>query len=592
MKQYKIVVSLCKEVQQYNIQETDDVKAIRQLLEMVPTTDILTVTKALASNGDYNVITDNDTEIVVTFRIGSKAVRLMQAKDIDVDNPKSYGATKRAASSAADAKRYTPDPDMTVDLQRYLMALAIVDKDEWKELNKRKEAVRVKREDLQTADLNKESRKVKRAQLRKDTNKYNLYCAKFFLNLRDTIREDYWLLKTPVQREQIRNASLKAHSAEDQDFLNNLNIVKDNWWLRWNSSSLAKDYFQHYLIDQTAAEHAWALVDEDVFVVTDKKRRVVFANLENAGELLFGKKAMEVLIRCLDMWKFFSPIPAPESCRHVVDNHIRRQHPELDPSAVTIEHLANAVMAVAHYGCWSHRLDPHGENIMRTRDTRFGRTPLADYPHAVFPEFAKAALGMASKITRFLTKPLDPEYYKDCVKIFQNLPELARLSTDEEDFISLFAFGVNGYTQRHRDVKDIGGGLAGLFSTGDYQGKVKNVLHTSPSKNYNTNAHFVFTQAPIFACQSLVSRCPTSPEHVPSYAEQTWTTWSATSQARGTSSSPPTTRAAASMPSARWATPGPSPFQPPSPRVTRHRSETSAVGQTHQMRLWTLTLTS
>lgn len=463
-------------------------KAIRQLLETVPTTDILAVAKALANNGHYNIIADNDTEIVVTFRVGSKAVRLMQAKDVDVDNPKSYGATKRAASSAADAKRCTPDPAMTVELQQYLMALAIVDRDEWKELNKRKEAIRVKREDLQTEDLNKELRKEKRIQLYKDTNKYNNHCARFFLNLRDAIREDYWLLKTPVQREQIRTASQQAHSAGEQEFSSNLNTVKENWRPRWNSSRLAKDYFHHYLIDQTAAEHAWALVEEDVFVVTDKKHRVIFANLENAGELLFGKKAMEVLIRCLDMWKFFSPIPAPESCRHVVDNHIRRQHPELDPSAVTIEHLANAVMAVAHYGCWSHRLDPHGENIMRTRDTRFGRTPLADYPHAVFPDFAKAALGMASKITRFLTKPLDPEYYKDCVKIFQNLPELARLSTDDEDFISLFAFGVNGYTQRHRDVKDIGGGLAGLFSTGDYQGKIKDVLHTSPSKNSKTDS--------------------------------------------------------------------------------------------------------
>lgn len=469
-------------MQQYNIEETDDVKAIRRLLEKVPTTDILAVAKALANNGDYNVIADNNTEIVVTFRIGSKTVRLMQAKDIDVDDPKSYGATKRAASSAADAKRYTPDPAMTVELQQYLMALAIVDKDEWKELNKRKEAIRVKREDLQTADLNKELRKEKRVQLHKDTNKYNNHCVKFFLNLRDTIREDYWLLKTPVQREQIRKASQEAHSAWDQEFSSNLNTVKENWRPRWNSSRLAKDYFHHYLIDQTAAEHAWALVEEDVFVVTDKKRRVVFANLENAGELLFGKTAMQVLIRCLDMWKFFSPIPAPESCRHVVDNHIRRQHPELDPSAVTIEHLANAVMAVAHYGCWSHKFDPHGRNVMSTRDTRFGRTPLAEYPHIVFPEFAKAALGMASKITRFLTKPLDPEYYKDCVKMFQNLPELARLSTDDEDFISLFAFGVNGYTQRHRDVKDIGGGLAGLFSTGDYQGKIKDVLHTYPLK--------------------------------------------------------------------------------------------------------------
>lgn len=464
---------------------------------MVPTTDVVAVAKALAEDGDYKTLADNDTEIVVTFRIRSKAVRLMQAKDVDVDDPKSYGTTKRAASSAAEAKQYTPDPPMTVELQQYLMALAIVEKDEWKELNKRKEAISLKQEELQTADLGEESRKKKTTHLRKDTNKYNNHCAKFFLNLRDAIREDYWLLKTPVQREQIRNASQAADLAEDQGFCSNLDTIKEHWRPHWNSPRLAKDFFHHYLIDQTAAEHAWTLVEEDVFIITDKKRQVVFANLEKAGEVLFGKEAMEVLIRCLDMWKFFSPLPAPESCRHVVDNFIRRQHPELDPSAVTVEHLANAVMAVAHYGCWSHKLDPHGKKIMRTMDAKFGRSPLAEYPNAVFPDFAKAALGMASKITRFLTKPLDPEYYQDCVKIFQNLPELARLSTDEEDFISLFAFGVNGYTQRHRDVKDIGGGLAGLFSTGDYQGKklTKTSCILSLSKNFKTNVNLFFKGA-------------------------------------------------------------------------------------------------
>lgn len=582
----RIVVSLCEKVQQYNIKETDDVKAIRKLLEMVPTTDVLAIAKALAKHGDYKVLADNENEIVVTFRVGSKAVRLMQAKDVDVDDPKSYGATKRAASSAAEAKQYTPDPPMTAELQQHLMALAIVDKDEWKELKKRQESIRLKREELQTADLDKESSKKKRIQLHKDTNKYNNHCAKFFLNLRDAIREDYWLLQTPIQREQIRNASQVADLTGDQNFSSNLKTVKENWRPHWNSSRLAKDFFHHYLIDQTAAEKAWTLIEEDVFVVTDKKHQVVFANLENGGELLFGKEAMEVLIRCLDMWKFFSPLPAPESCRHVVDNFIRRQHPELDPSAVTIEHLANAAMAVAHYGCWAHKLDPHGESITRTLDARFGRTPVVEYPAAVFPGFAKAALGMASKITRFLVKPLDPEYYKDCVKIFQNLPELARVSTDEEDFISLFAFGVNGYTQRHRDVKDISGGLAGLFSTGDYEGKNKDVLHTL-SRNLILML-ILSSKVRTFACLSSVSRCPTSPEHAPSFAAATWTTWSATSKAPGTSSSPPTTRAAASMPSARWATPGPGPFRPPRTRVTRPRAKTNAGGQT---RRWTSTLT-
>lgn len=222
------MVSLCKKVQQYKIQETNDVKAIRKLLEMIPTTDVPAVARALAEKGDYNVLADNNNEIVVTFRLGSKDVRLMQAKDVDVGDPKSYGATKRAASSAAEAKRYTPDSPMTVELQQYLMALAIVDKDEWNDLKKRQETIRLKREDLQAANLDKESSRERRIQLRKDTNKYNNHCARFFLKLRDAIREDYWLLKTPAQREQIRNASQAAGLLKDQGFSSNPNAVKEN----------------------------------------------------------------------------------------------------------------------------------------------------------------------------------------------------------------------------------------------------------------------------------------------------------------------------------------------------------------------------
>jgi hypothetical protein len=34
--------------------------------------------------------------------------------------------------------------------------------------------------------------------------------------------------------------------------------------------------------------------------------------------------------------------------------------------------------------------------------------------------------------------------------------------------LSLFAFGVNSYTQRHKDSKDIVGGLAGPVTLGHY----------------------------------------------------------------------------------------------------------------------------
>ena len=73
---------------------------------------------------------------------------------------------------------------------------------------------------------------------------------------------------------------------------------------------------------------------------------------------------------------------------------------------------------------------------------------------------------------RFLIKPLDEEYYTECVKIFEQLPQSAQLRTDSEgDWISLFALGINGYTQRYSDVGDIQGGLAGLFTLGRYKGE-------------------------------------------------------------------------------------------------------------------------
>ena len=46
----------------------------------------------------------------------------------------------------------------------------------------------------------------------------------------------------------------------------------------------------------------------------------------------------------------------------------------------------------------------------------------------LLPRFARAVFGKTSSIIRFLVHPLDEEYYKECVEIFENLPEDARLS--------------------------------------------------------------------------------------------------------------------------------------------------------------------
>ncbi|ROW14238.1 hypothetical protein VPNG_04237 [Cytospora leucostoma] len=468
-----ILKRLCEKLQAYKVQDTGDVRAIRELLEMVPTTDIETIASETADNGRYEVLKNNDTEEIVIFQVRSKTVRLMQAKDIDVEKPKSYRETRRAALSAAKAKQLTPDPSMTIDLQQYLMSEELVDNNDWLDLKEREQSIKSRKEGI-VGDGKAEGKANSKmsVQLRKEEVRYKKEVARLFKRLRATIKEQYWLHKTPLQRAQCRTASLTASESQDAVLQDNLSTVKKNWQPKWSKIWLDSDFFHHYLIDQTAAKHAWDLVEEDVFIATDKNRRVIFANAEKLGEFLFGGEAMQTLARCLDMWQFFTPLPLPETSRHVVDEYIRRLHPDLDPSTVNIDHLYNAVMAVVHYGCWARKGDPYGMDIVRTVDTKFARSDMLVLQDTVFPSFAKAALGMASKITRFLVQPLDPTYYDECVRVFAALPENIRLSTDdEEDFISLFALGYNGYTQRHRDVKDIDGGLAGLFSTGDYKGK-------------------------------------------------------------------------------------------------------------------------
>lgn len=211
-------------------------------------------------------------------------------------------------------------------------------------------------------------------------------------------------------------------------------------------------------------------MDKDVFVVTDKNNQVVFANVEHAADLMFGTDVVDNLVRALDLWSYFTPLPLPETQRHVVDRWVRHLHPELDLHKAPVDRLPQAKMAVAHLGCWSHLFDPNGKMVIRTRDARFARSVNQEYSQLLFPQFAKAVLGKATSITRLLVQNLDPEYYAECVEIFNHLPEGERVVTDDEDFASLFVLLVNAYTQRHRDRTDVKGGLAGLVTLGDYTG--------------------------------------------------------------------------------------------------------------------------
>ncbi|KAK8066820.1 hypothetical protein PG997_013567 [Apiospora hydei] len=287
-------------------------------------------------------------------------------------------------------------------------------------------------------------------------------------DLRSEAREEYWLHSTKSQRDLLRYSAVMLHSPDVQRLVD---IIKSHWSQEWNNGRYDVDFFYHYLADKTAAELVWELVDVDLFVVTDCNRRVVFASLENATGLVFDDGLAQKLANTVDMYSYFTPLPLPESRRHVLDRYVRRLHPELDPANATVEQLHRAKMAVVHYGRWAMQGDPHGKRVVPTRDTCFNRSGDPPYNQMdVFPGFCRSVLGRCGDVVRFLLRNLDPELYSLYHSVYDNLPGQHRLDTTDDDFLSLFAVGINGYTQRHRDTNDLAGGMAGLVTLGSYTG--------------------------------------------------------------------------------------------------------------------------
>ncbi|KAK5652931.1 hypothetical protein OQA88_9410 [Cercophora sp. LCS_1] len=422
--------------------ESPEIVALRQLLEGLPTTDPCSLAFELAEEGSIAIDIKTPNQVAITFRLDGKHVRIVHALDLDVDDEKTYDQAAGAKSSAQKVKEHLGENTMPLSAQQLLMAKILADN--WPGYQPL-----VNAEVAETRTTGKSSSKG------------------IFAHVRSLAQERYWLDMSSVERAEIRKVAEAA--APETELATTLRLVKESWNQRWNNGARDVDFFRSYHMDQTAAKEVWTLVDEDVVIVLDKNQRVVLANIENLAQMLLGDEAVDLLERAIDLWSFFMPLPLPESRRHVMDRYIRRIHPELDPSKATVETLPNAKMAVAHYGCWSQKGDPHGRQIFATADTLLIRVHNHWWPKTVFERFAKAVFGKSSELIRFLVEPLNAGHYKECVEVFDNLPKLQRLSVDEkEDWISLFALGINGYTQRHRDIGDVQGGLAGLLTLGRY----------------------------------------------------------------------------------------------------------------------------
>ncbi|RYP21887.1 hypothetical protein DL765_001963 [Monosporascus sp. GIB2] len=412
-RMFDIMEPIMRQLKSKITKKTKEVERIAEMFRDTPTTDIQTLAATFSEGpGDWTVVRDDAKDIVVSFHIGTKTVRLMQALDLGKENPATIDNSQRTKTSEIEAKELIGEKPMPVPVQQYLAATMLRTKNS-------------------TIPIKKTPRK------------------RFFKELRDAAQERYWLLMSKTERAEIRRRA----AAEDDEVATWLAIVKDNWQANWAGGSRDEDHFYNYLVDHTAGQSLWELIEEDIFVATDAHRRVLFANVEQAVQLLYDNETADLLERCINLWSFFTPLPAPETSRHVVDSRMRRLHPELDMERATVETLPNAKMAVAR--------DPQGEHPFASWLALFSKSADQEYPRRLCPGFCQAVFGKATNFLRFLVQPLAPRFYAESREVRENLDDWCKFATDEEDFITLFVLGINGYTQRHRDINDAQGGMAG-----------------------------------------------------------------------------------------------------------------------------------
>ncbi|RYP05509.1 hypothetical protein DL764_003769 [Monosporascus ibericus] len=385
--------------------KTKEVERTAEMFRDISTTNIKSLAATFSeSPGDWTVVRDDAKEIVVSFLVGTKTGRLMQALDLDKEDPATIDNSQRAKTSEIEAKELIGEGRMPVPVQQHLTAAMLRTKNS-------------------TIPIKKTPRK------------------RFFKELRGAAQERYWLLMSKTERAEIRRRAV----AQNDDIATCLATVKDNWQANWAGGSQDEDHFYSYLVDQTAGQLLWELIEEDIFVLTDAHRRVLFTNVERAVQLLYNSETVDLLERCIDFWSFSTPLPAPETSRHVVDNHVRRLHPEVDMEKATVETLPNARMAVAH---------------KRSQETRTTSIPSRAGSRCSARASTKITRADCSRtfVRRSSARLQISSGSSSSREVRENLDDWCKFATNEEDFITLFVLGINGYTQRHKDINDAQGG--------------------------------------------------------------------------------------------------------------------------------------
>ncbi|RYP52514.1 hypothetical protein DL768_002341 [Monosporascus sp. mg162] len=164
-------------------------------------------------------------------------------------------------------------------------------------------------------------------------------------------------------------------------------------------------------------------VSKDIVIILDKDSNVLLCKGKRLFQFLFGEKGKNKFDDAIRKWSSLPPFPVPETARHMVDDLIRPQHPELDlKKAQSLEELEQRYQCAVHYGTWAMQGRTNPDLVFRTVDTIFGRgrprRVQEDIPGKLFPEFRKAA-GLGSEVVRYLFQAVAPAEHRECCDVFQ-----------------------------------------------------------------------------------------------------------------------------------------------------------------------------
>ncbi|RYP08641.1 hypothetical protein DL764_001769 [Monosporascus ibericus] len=178
--------------------------------------------------------------------------------------------------------------------------------------------------------------------------------------------------------------------------------------------------------------------------------------LRDTPSRLFGTALMEKVTPAAKQWTGILPLARRSTARHSGNEFILRSHPELNIElGIAPKELEERSTCIVHYEMGAEQGHQNPKVVYRTQRCRsreaHPRLRWLTPPSMCFPISNLASSATRPRWPRFLMRHPAPEEYEICIEAFSALPTHNENGRIVPHWVTLFVFGVNSFTERHRD---------------------------------------------------------------------------------------------------------------------------------------------